>query len=184
MRGTTDWEMFWLECGPVLERKFGRDGDRSGKAARGCRKSTELWVRSPGCNAHPVTLVSNLSLGLVICHFLQTPFVKSTPATQIYDSTWEEEKKKKKKRMMWANSLLFPRAVSALIHSRKQEIAGMSGKGPGPLHAPMTVCWGAQRRNNGNCFIFCRVGTFSSLLFFRGYRSGLKKEERGSPVIW
>lgn len=122
LRMTTDGEVSWLDHGPVLEKKFGRHGGRNGQTAQGSRKSTELWVSSPGCNTYPVTLASNLFLDLVICHFLKMWFGRSVQATQIYDSAWEEGRKEG-----WCE---LWRSVGALMQERKQEIAGMNGKCP------------------------------------------------------
>lgn len=80
LRVTIDWEISGLKCGLVLERKFKRVGGRSVKAAQGKRSSTELWVKSPRCRAHHAILVSNLSLGLVICHFFKNAICKVCPS--------------------------------------------------------------------------------------------------------
>lgn len=61
--------------------------------------------------------------------------------------------------MMWVIRILFPKSFGALIQGRKQGIAGMNGKGPGPFLSAEATSWGA-RGSSKNCLILCTVGTF------------------------
>lgn len=153
----------------MLERKFGSDEARK-----------ENWIRNLGCNAHSATLISGLSLGPVICHFLKNTIYKFCPGNP---NLWFSVRGGQKRRVMWAIRILFPSALGALIQSRKQETA-RGVEGPGALLAPAVVYGGVQSKGKGNCFILCTVGTISSLAYSRNYRLGLQKEERGYPAMW
>lgn len=141
LRVTADWEISRLECGLVLEKKFERVGGSSVKAAQGKSSSTYLWVRSPGCSSHHVALVSNLSLGLVICHFSTMPFVRFAQETQMCDSTWEEGRKEG---VIWAIRILSPRQFVLWSRGENKKLHGCVERGQAPSLYQDSSWWGPK----------------------------------------